>query len=387
MFKKMTSLISLLFIFLANIGAQANAALLNKIPQDIHDNIFMIIPINHYAKTYTNIEAKTYYKQNCHLKNLPLNEKLNCRSLHKCKDDLCTKEYLKHGTAFLLNTGDELYTAWHVFFNSHAPALYFLFEALTHTEKTKQTQAFHNMRPEFLLVNQQQKIVYDSRLDTAEKQTDYEIFGDPLSTIYEQKGIKNKQLYGVFENTFSDFVKIKLDREIGAGLKIATTSNQSENTIYTSIGFAYDGHDLAYEASQGKKSSLKSLLQAQGRSETMLLEELPLEYEEFKQLSIREILSHWGYSAEQINSQVNTYGQEKIKDSINKILFRQQRLQRDFAMEDLPGHIYTTNPVIGGYSGGPLLNEDNKVVGIITNGFMYKANNKVSSVGMGAYLF
>lgn len=370
--KKIFWLVTLLVNLTSAAGAaeKADCPISPTLAQDIARNTFMIIPINPMAPVISVPRAREYVEQNCQLNSLTYKDQLNCQILRACQGDDCQPVYGPHGTAFLGGDGRSLYTAWHVVFETHQAALTFLYPALAKMESTAQVRAYKNLVPEFILVNQNHEIVYDTRnTGPGGSPTRYARMGDPLSTLYIANGKKDDMPYGYFENSAVDYVEIILDRILGPGLKRAVATQDSRACLFTA-GFAFNAQSLNFSTQSGFVRSLYDLKKSLGRFLDFQLRPLPRPRVEIEAMKTEDILSLMGNSSEQIRQQIKDYSGEKIRQSIGFVLDSQARHMRDYFTEKSGSVIFFDNPVLSGQSGGPLFNAQGEVMGIITNGFM-----------------
>ncbi len=352
----------------------------------LNQNTFIFIPINHYASVISKQSAEEFVQTNCHLNHLPPNEVLNCKALADCEGNQCIREYQNHGTSFLLGDGKTLFTAWHVAFPTHATPLYFFKNyALTLTHEDRYN-LFSVFKPKFILLDHDYNIVYDSRHET---KTRYLNYGDPLSTIFAKEGHIHSKAYGYFANIPEDFVSIELSYPLGNGLKLQTEPNTDTKQQFLTTGFGYDSVNFNFQINAGYSQKLVDLKSNSGLFIDFLLNPLPLNPEELLQLPLLEQLMLMGYSEESSLAQISKYGEALIASSIAITLASHARHQDDFDIEQHKHVLFLENPVLPGQSGGPVLNLQGQVVGIITTSILDQdaETNLMISHGSGVYLF
>jgi hypothetical protein len=358
------------------------------IKENIIKNTFMIVPINQYATPISEKLARNYYLNNCSIKNLMANDKLNCKVLKNCKAEACVVEYLEHGTAFLsLENGETLLnTAWHVLFPSHAAGLIFAKNYLEAASTEDKKNIYEKLVPEFLLLNANEEIVYDTRID---RPTSYLDFGDPLSTLFIQEGSNINGIYGYMENIPQDYAKIKLNRKLAEGLIKVSSTNKTNHEKYYSLGFAFDRYNLQFNFKSGFKASLLNLLKTSEKFMDFQMNKLVISHEQFNLLSEEEQLVIIGYSKESAEQQVKDLGRDQVNEAIKIVLSVQMRIQKDLMIEKNTKVLFTDITVLPGSSGAALTNKKGEVIGIVTNAILKEdqKSKKMISFGSGIHLF
>jgi hypothetical protein len=380
---------STLFVFLTfNISSLSDAKipeLSDEVAQLIKENTFMIIPIKQVVFPLSVEKAREVYDQVCILKDLPLSERLNCQVLKSCKGEDCLREYGTHGTAFSVNGGDEIYTAWHVLFQSHAVALNFLVKGIESHTPEKQSEMFRTLTPSFVIANHNEEIVYDSRDDLTNKRTEYIELGNPLSPIYEATGLKKDQPFGYYENIPEDFVKVKLTKSISKGLVIT----KGPQYFFYNAGFSFDSVNTEFNIFSGTGAEMTELKKSTGRFASMILNPLPLTKTQLLNLSTQEILRLMGFDDESVKKQISEHEDSVLRKHIEVVIDLNLRHQRDKLFENHEKVSFFTNPVMSGQSGGPLFNAKGEVRGIVTNSFPGNVDHQAEfrSHGGAAHLF
>ncbi len=380
-FKVLSALLLIGLMAHSNLASAQNSRcpISTDVSDKIEANTFMIIPINAYASTLPEENARAYYTNNCGLASLPLSEKLNCEKLKDCKGDECVKPFASHGTAFLKGDGRTLVTAWHVTFQTHAAALTLLADRIFIMTADEKTKIYQNLKPEFILVNHQNEIVYDTR--TAEAaQTRYRSFVDPLSSVFSERGSKNNKPFGYYENIKDELTVIDLQKDLGTGLQVATSA---DSECITSAGFGYDGYDLKFSIVSGEASTLKVLNRALNVFMEFQLNPLPQPRAKIEKMSTAKILILMGYSIEQAEAQVKQFSEKQLRDAIQVILDTEERHARDLQVSQDAQSVYFDAPVMSGFSGGPILNSQGDLTGLTTNAFLKKEEAQGRQVSVG----
>jgi len=378
-------------IFLVTIFSSTSFAVISiptELKEIIRENTFLIVPINGYAPNLTVEQARERFSLKCLKSDLPVHQKLNCEVLESCQGDSCISEFANQGTAFLMNEGKELHTAWHVLFSTHAAGLVFAANYLETASEEQTHNIYKNFKPQFLLLDQNFNTVYDTRL---EAETYYIEMGDPLSTVFSSNGKNKKGVYGYIENIPEDFVKVQLTRSLGNGFKKANPVDKSGlEGPFISAGFGYNKKDIIFSIETGGvKAQLTDLKRKMKNFMEFQLRALPVEREDFWKMSSEDQLVLMGYSRESAQEQIQNYPADVIESSIKTVVSIQARNERDLSLVDNERVLITTNPSLTGVSGGPLLNFNGEVVGIITNGFssLDKESGVKIAHGSGARLY
>lgn|GEM_PF-2447883 len=352
----------------------------------IRAGTFMLIPIKQGIASLTKEQARAYAARNCGLDTLPLSERMNCRILETCtgSGDDCQPLYGDHGTAFLAGDGKTLYTAWHVVNESHLVALTFLAPYLERLNDADRAQRLAGMEPSFILVDHDERVVYDTREDAKRgaAKTAYAGFGNPLSSAYSQDGRKAGRPYGLEENIPDDFARIALTRSLGPGLAVGKPTGDPDE-CFLDAGFAFDGRRTTFAVHAGRRASLDAMMRASGQFMKFELDPLPLPRGTIEKMRTVDALVVMGYSKESALAQTKQFPEEKLRDAIATVLDFQERHRRDLEVEKNPATLFVDNPIVSGESGGPLLNASGQVVGLITNGFFYtdEASGAMKSYG------
>jgi hypothetical protein len=335
-------------------------------------NTFMIIPIHQVQGSMTTEQARAYHAANCALKTLPLSDRLNCQVMATCLGEACRLDYGHHGTAFLVGDGTTLFTAWHVVNETHEAALTFLSRALQLMSPGDRAKAYHNLEPEFILADQSERIVYDTRLDAARgRKTAYARFGDPLSTGYVADGEQGGHPYGFNENIPVDWVQIALTESLGPGLTAGSPSSDAQE-CFVDAGFAFDSRVTRFAVHSGRRAGLTAMMKASDQFMDFQLQPLPMPRARIEALPAVDALVVMGYSKDSARSQVRQYGKERVRSAMSTVMDFQARHMRDVEVEKDPAAFFLDSPIMSGQSGGPLFNSAGQVCGIVTNGFMTK---------------
>lgn len=370
-------LLALLFV-----GCAEDNQALDPVLEKIKQNTFILVPINTYAQNIPKEKAIEFVKTNCHLKHLPPAEVLNCKALSECDGTNCIREFESHGTAFLMNSGKTLHTAWHVLYPTHAAALFFFRPYFLSLNADQKKELSPQLKPKFVLLNHNHDIVYDTRKNP----TSYAVIGDPLSPTHIFYGQIHDQSYGYFENIPFDFASINLSKKLGEGLKAAESTVL--NGEFLASGFGYDGRHFKFDISKGKRESLTKLKIKTNEFIDFQLAPFDMPIETFLSLTTFDKLIYMGYSETEASAQIQKHGLELVDTSIKTVLKSHGRHMRDLATEKNEKVIFTNNPVLPGQSGGPLTNTKGEVIGILTNAFMTQLKpGEYVSFGAGAYLF
>lgn len=366
------------------IGIQAHAStcqLPSEISNEVSKSIFQIVPINSYAAHMSVDRAREIYQETCQTDSPLLHERLNCEVLKTCEnEETCVREYSPHGTAFM--AGGKLTTAWHVVYSTHSTALLFLQNHLSNLSREELNKKLSVLKPQFVLYNKAGIKVFDTR-DSSQRETTYHSWGDPLSTIYSNNGLKRNLPYGHYENIPEDYVFINLPHQIGPDLMIA----KEKTSCIFSAGFAFDGSSTKYQINGGEESSIKDRQKHLSHLIPFQITPQDLREEEFYNLSEEEALKLMGFDEASIQSQIEKYGRDKIRQSINTVYKSHLRHMRDQKMDSHSKVHIHKGEVYPGQSGGPLLNEQGEVVGITTNGFINNQDGLKVSVGGAGFLF
>ena len=354
----------------------------DSIRDKIGESIFKVVPINLFAPELTEKRAREIYQNECLSEKKLTHERLNCEVLKSCQGNNCKKEFGPHGSAFLLDDGKSLATAWHVLYNTHSSALLFLQNFLTGLNDQERNEKLSVLRPAFILLNRHEEVIFDSRKEIADSVL-YEDWGNPLSPIYAGLGRKQEEAYGYYENIPDDYVLVSLPRSIGTGLEMG--SIQANRCNY-SVGHAYDGNSEYYKISGGSQATIIDLQRKITHFLDFQLSELPMPQEKFLKLSTPEILSHMGYGQMAIQQQLAKYDEQTLRKSIETVVGIQQRNMRDQALQEHSKVFFFNGAVLPGQSGAPLVNERGQVVGITTNGFVNSKDGIQESHGGAAPL-
>ncbi|MCR9204966.1 MAG: serine protease, partial [Halobacteriovoraceae bacterium] len=355
---KLSPIFLALFFSLKSFGSVCQ--LPKDVAQKVSQSIFQIIPINSYAAHMDVERARELHKESCLQSSPLLHQRLNCEVLRTCKsEETCVREYGAHGTAFL--AGGKLATAWHVVFPTHSTALLFLQNHLSNLSREELKEKLAVLKPQFVLFNTKGDKVFDTR-EHKENEATYLTWGDPLSTIYSSNGVKKKVPYGHYENIPEDYVFIDLPKTIGPDLPFA----KRKSDCSYSAGFGFNGEKTEYQINGGLKTSIVN-------RQKHLTHLIPFQYtpqeitpEEFQKLSEEEALRLMDFDEDSIHNQIERYGREKVRQSINVVYRSHLRHMRDQEMDDHSKVHVHDGEVYPGQSGGPLLNESGEVFGITT---------------------
>ena len=296
------------------------------------------------------------------------------------------KPFSPHGTAFLIDQGETLVTAWHVVFAGHAAPLHFLHHYIASRNLEEKKSLYKNLEPAFILLDQEGTIVFDTQNEGPSVQ--YQSIGDPLSTIYSIKGKKLQKPYGHYENIPDDYAVISLPRAIGKALSVKRVESPDlEGKCLYSAGFSYNQQVEKYQVTGGGKSTLSKLQVKLGNFSDFQLRPLPRSKEELLNLPIKDFMRLMGYKEDEIQAQLKKYDKKLIRQSIAVIIDSSQRNMRDQLLDQHKNVLFFKGAVMSGQSGGPIFNSKGEVLGITTNGFIKSQNNHLVSIGGAGILF
>lgn len=355
-------------LFTAVINADCNN-LNTNVFETVRANTFKLVPRNTYAAVLSEEKARTLYEQNCSTANLTTSDKMNCEVLKTCTGEDCKIEFAPFGSAFLNQANGLLYTAWHVVFPTHATPLIFMQNSLSKLTPEELNSTLSVLRPDFVLLDGQDNIVFDTKKQTAL----YEAWGNPLSTIYHTNGHKQHQPYGYFENAATDHVTINIGAALSGGLSLTEKKNKSDFDSQCLYSAGYQYHDSQFRISAGKKAHVKHMQSQISYIVPFQLNPLPMEVSKILELNNEQILRLMGYSETIIQKTLTDYPEETVRASIEIVLATQPRHMRDQAMETHPDVLFFDAPVLPGQSGGAIIDENGTVVGITTNSFLDKS--------------
>lgn len=344
----------------------ACSPLTESVRANLDSNTFMYIPMNTYAAVYTHAKAQEYIAKNCQNTHLPMSEILNCRSLQECNSDDCRAPFLSSGTAFLVGDGKTLYTAWHVAAQTSEAAIIMVGGFLEHSNEMVRKAAYSKLKPEFVLVDQKDQIVYDTRQD---HNTAYVSMGDPIKVMYAMGHLTPKD-FGAFESSPSDFVGIQLSRSVGAGLPIAANQPVSSDCVY-SKSFFFDGKTSSEtQVSGNAMDGMKSFLKQNPKNYDFMIQPLPMERSHFENRSVSVVLTDMMYSPASVKKQLREFSNKILRTSIAIELNTQAINLEDIKIYDSSTTLLTSQPIISGGSGSPMVNSLGEVVAIATNALM-----------------
>ena len=381
-----------LFLFALFFNSTMVHALTTDQIDQLKANTFIILPIDPYRKPRSKFEAQKYYNKNCSLKSLGPSEIHNCRELKKCDNDDCIMPFATHGTGFLLEEGNQLVSAWHVFLPTHITAITLLFPALKlreidHRRKT----LIDNAVPEFVLLNHDLEIVYDTRLLSRETRLKYSYIGDPLSPVYSSIGEAQGKPFGYFETLLTDVAVVKLNQNLGVGLKLSRRNMDRTSSTFYNAGFGSDRYSWEFSINEGYQDSVYNLkLEAGFDQPPFLIDPRPEDETSLLSLSVHEQLLYMGYTEDLIKKTYKKHSYELIQNSIKTVIEMEKRHQRDYVLESDPSVLFTNVKSLSGHSGAPFLNESGEVVGIVGTGFSRfskDTTSRIQSFGTGVHLF
>lgn len=386
--KNLFSTVILVTVFLTPYisWSSIESSLGSVVADKVKSNTFIIVPINPFIKPMSEDRRSAYLNENCVSENPEPKFLLNCKQLENCSDESCIAPFETHGTAFLLEKGNQLVTAWHVLFQTHAAPLTFLQNALINKtlEERRQT-VLERIEPAFVLLNHNLDMVYDTRADPEDNKTNYSFIGDPLASILHFNGYIKNQAYGYHENILTDVVSIQLNKNLGPGLEQAARNGTSSQTFYNA-GFGSDGHHYEFSMNPGQEESLYRLKLASGRGyDPFQIDPSPYDLEAHERLSVHDQLLAMGYSESIIEQTFEDYSLDLILRSIEVVLRTEQRHQRDYIIENDERVLFTNSIGLPGHSGGPVVNKDGQVIGMVATGFYssYDEDQPRQSFGSG----
>ncbi len=368
-------------------GPLAQTSLSSETQSKINENVFIVVPINAYASGMSAERVDAYLSQNCQGEKPSPRLQLNCEHLQTCVgEEECGLIFGTHGTAFLVESGTRLVTAWHVLFQTNATALEFLARPLEKkTLEERRELALRRLTPHFVLMNQEREIVYDTRNVPAK----YEMIGDPIVPVFHKKGKKGEGFFGYHEGIPTDWVVTELGESLGEGLKMAPQQNTLGDEFFIA-GFGFDRYEMNFSVNAGEASTVYSLNNELGIFTNFSIRNEEKSFSELMAMSISEVLSYMGYSEESIAQQIEDYPEETLLRSIEIVLGQQQRHQRDWWVESHKEEVFfSTIPSLPGHSGGPFLNKSGEVLGLVSTGFFTAVEEEgpLASVGSGTLLF
>jgi hypothetical protein len=350
----------------------------------IQNNTFIIVPINVYAPSMNEEEVHYYYTHNCNRNLISPRLQLNCKHLETCRGEECSIPFKTHGTAFLLEKGDQLVTAWHVAFESHSAAILFLQNHYTSKTLEESRQwTLNSIHPQFVLLNHKREIVYDTRTDPAQ----YKMIGNPTTPVHHINGRQGDNFYGYHENIPTDWTIIDLSHSLGEGLKLASDVDKDNEEFYNA-GFGFDRYQMRFSIDGGKRENIYNLNKLLGFDDFFITRE-NYSHEELMAMELPEFLSHMGYSSESIEEQMSDYSDEVLENSRNVVVRLQQRHQRDLLLEEREDVLFLNSKSLPGHSGCPLLNKKGEVVGLVSTGFSDSSDEDtpIKPYGTGALVF
>ncbi len=343
----------------------------SNVVESVKNNTFKLVPRNTYAASIPIEKARELYEHNCVSANLTTSDKMNCEVLKTCTGEDCKIEFTPFGSAFLNQTNGLLYTAWHVVFPTHATPLIFMQNSLSKLAPEELNSTLSVLRPDFVLLDGQDNIVFDTNKQTAL----YEAWGNPLSTIYQTNGHKQHQPYGYFENATTDHVTINIGAALSGGLAFTWQKNKSDFDSKCLYSAGYQYHNGQFHISAGKKADVKHMQSQISYIVPFQLNPLPMEVDKILELNNEQILRLMGYSEVNIQKTLADHSAETVRASIEIVLATQPRHMRDQAMENHPDVLFFDAPVLPDQSGGAIIDENGTVVGITTNSFLDKSTN------------
>lgn len=356
------------FLLSTYVGA-ACPDLSQTIQQKVQANTFKLVPRNFYASSMPVERARELFQSQCLTQNLTISDQMNCHVLSSCTGDDCKIEFMPFGTAFYLQQKKALLTAWHVVFSTHATPLYFMQNSLAPMSRDELNSHLSVLQPDFLLLNSKDEVIYD----TKKQSTHYRFWGDPLSTIYQELGLRNKSPYGYFENAPDDFVAISVSGLTTVEpLTLSSSKDKSTEAAQCLYAAGYQYHDGHFRFSSGVKKSVKEMQSQLSFVTPFQLNTLPMDKEKLLQLPVSEVLAKMGYDSENIQNTLKKYDESVIWNSIQIVLASQARHLRDQSLEDHPSLLFYDASVLPGQSGGPILTQEGDVIGLTTNSFFDK---------------
>lgn len=364
------------FLFLFSYEVRAAACTIESpdILNHLKKNTFKIVPRNTYAPVIAEEKARELYQLKCLQKNLSLSEQLNCNALESCTGSLCKVEHQSFGTGFILKDQPYIITAWHVVHPTHEAALIFLERSLSNLEPAVLQQTLEPLRPDFLLFDDTNNLIYDTR--SSSESSLYAFWGNPLSSVYHTIGHAKNEIYGYYQNVPDDYVAITLPSAVlknHSGLKLSSAlqKNDFEGQCLFSIGYEYLNEHFVIAG--GRNADIKSLLAP--ISHMSVLMNIPETYDikTLRSLPVSEILPLMGYSPEQIKETLQKHEISLIQSSIQVMLTAYERTLQDYELRKHPNVLFFDAPTLFGQSGGPIVNVSGEVIGITTNGFIDKS--------------
>lgn len=258
----------------------------------------------------------------------------NCEAVRKCfanlspdSPEFCHVPYLTGGTAWIAGKKDGrtvLLTNWHVLERQFAPQL-FLAVAIASRPAVERKQLLRHLVPIFSLFNAKGELAYDSTTNPSAPPSLVDL-GDILGASFSSPEIKG------IASLIEDYVAIEIPTDLGHALKVASQTPSAEDRAYA-VGYPIrtSGRNVVSDGHQ--------LYVSPGRFHSR---------EQFMHLVTPLIKP-----ADKSNS-------EPEPDQL--------RLAKDYALPTR-GFVYSNCDVVGGNSGGPLLNGRGQVVGMVARAY------------------
>lgn len=341
----------------------------SKEVQSVGKSIFKILMRNNLASenTIPGLKVAEILLTQCLQDELSFHDEMNCKHLSNCFGYSCHLPYVASGTAFLVNNGQTLATAMHVSWLSHQAKWVFLQEPLKNMEDSEFWTNVENFKPEFKLFDQEGNEVYDSLIEPVRRISG----GDPRKFIGPRTTGSP-----LFSN--EDFEVFELTRVIGEPLPLANKSVELGDKVYT-VGFPTKTVRARGKNSNGKsiyysegfvrdgESFVRNVMKEENVPEVMLEE---IDIESLKDATGEEILKAFGFSEQVIKNTKEQLDPEKFAEvcqSYIKAYPSQNSIYAPYLSYFKEGSINAaTMDSVFGNSGGPVFNEANEVVGLIS---------------------
>ncbi len=289
-------------------------------------------------------QSADYLQNHCSVDPPDFLQTKNCEAIRRCfsvlkpeSHEFCYAPYLTGGSTWVAKTSNGrtvLVTNWHVFQRQFAPQM-FLAPAIVQRPAAERKELLRQLEPIFSLFDAKGDLVYDS---TAHKAAPRIVdMGDVLGAAFSEPGVQ------AVANLMEDYVAIEIPLSVGKPLEVASEAPSTEEPAFA-VGYPVstrgrprnsDGHQLYF--SRGHFYSPDQFLQ--------LVEPI---------------------------AKVFTDSAPPPKEAA------EPPMAEDYVLPER-GFIYSSCDVVGGNSGGPVLNGRGQVVGMVARS--YSNDNKYEAAG------